>query len=83
VSPPTRLTALASSRVALPTHRAQLVRARGHGLLAGVQALDFDSPDETRTPEKTRVDVVRIGNTTADRFGLALVRWHKASRWHR
>ncbi len=26
--------------------------------MAGVQALDFDSPDETRTPAKTRVDVV-------------------------
>ena len=29
--------------------------------MAGVQALDFDSPDETRTPAKTRVDVVRTG----------------------
>ena len=38
--------------------------------MAGVQALDFDSPDETRTPDKTRVDVVRIGNTTAARFAL-------------
>ena len=28
----------------------------------------FDSPDETRTPEKTRVDVVRLGDTTAGRF---------------
>jgi hypothetical protein len=38
--------------------------------MAGVQSLDFDSPDETRTPEKTRVDVVRIGNTTAARFAF-------------
>jgi hypothetical protein len=38
--------------------------------MAGVQALDFDSPDETRTPEKTRVDVVRIGGTTAGRFAF-------------
>ena len=36
--------------------------------MAGVQTLDFDSPDETRTPEKTRVDVVRAGGTTAARM---------------
>jgi len=36
--------------------------------MAGIQTGDFDSPDETRTPEKTRVDVVRIGDTTAGRF---------------
>ena len=36
--------------------------------MAGVQRLDFDSPDETRTPEKTRMDVVRVGNTTAARL---------------
>ena len=29
--------------------------------MAGVQAFDFESPDETRTPAKTRVDVVRTG----------------------
>jgi hypothetical protein len=29
--------------------------------MAGVQALNFDAPDETRTPAKTRVDVVRTG----------------------
>jgi hypothetical protein len=38
--------------------------------MAGVEALDFDSPDETRTPDKTRVDVVRIGATTAGRFAF-------------
>lgn len=38
--------------------------------MAGAQALDFDSPDETRTPPKTRVDVVKIGGTTAARFVL-------------
>ena len=27
--------------------------------MAGVEALNFDSPDETRTPDKTRVDVIR------------------------
>ena len=36
--------------------------------MAGVQARDFDSPDETRTPDKTKVDVVRMGSTTAARF---------------
>jgi hypothetical protein len=36
--------------------------------VAGVQRLDFDSPDETRTPDKTRVDVVRLGETTAARM---------------
>jgi hypothetical protein len=36
--------------------------------MAGVQELDFDSADETRTPEKTRVDVVHVGNTTAARL---------------
>jgi hypothetical protein len=36
--------------------------------MAGVQALDFDSPNETRTPEKTRVDVVHTGNATAARM---------------
>jgi len=29
--------------------------------MAGIQTLDFDSPDETRTPDKTRVDVVHVG----------------------
>src|ERR1041384_1940290 len=38
--------------------------------MAGVEALDFDSPDETRTPDKTRVDVVRVGGTTAARLTL-------------
>ena len=32
--------------------------------MTGVESRDFDSPDETRTPDKTRVDVVRIGATT-------------------
>ena len=36
--------------------------------MAGVHSMDFDAPDETRTPEKTRVDVVRIGGTTAARM---------------
>jgi hypothetical protein len=36
--------------------------------MAGVEALNFDSPDETRAPDKTRVDVVHLGDTTAARF---------------
>jgi hypothetical protein len=36
--------------------------------MAGVKKLDFDSPDETRTPEKTRVAVVRAGSTTVGRL---------------
>jgi hypothetical protein len=36
--------------------------------MAGVEARDFESPDETRTPEKTQVAVVRLGTTTAARF---------------
>ena len=38
--------------------------------MAGVQALDFDSPDETRTPDKTRVDVVHAGATSVARFAF-------------
>jgi quercetin dioxygenase-like cupin family protein len=36
--------------------------------MAGVEARAFDSPDETRTPDKTRVEVVRMTGTTAARF---------------
>jgi hypothetical protein len=38
--------------------------------MAGVQKLDFDSPDETRTPDKTRADLVRAGSTTVSRLTL-------------
>ena len=31
---------------------------------------NFDSPDETRTPDKTKVDVVRMGGTTVGRFAF-------------
>jgi hypothetical protein len=34
----------------------------------GVRARDFESPDETRVPEKTRVEVVRLGDVSAARF---------------
>ena len=36
--------------------------------MAGVRSGDFDAPDETRTPHKSKVDVVRLGGTTAARF---------------
>src|SRR5688500_18611383 len=36
--------------------------------VAGVASRNFDSPDETRTPDKTRVDVVRMGATSAARL---------------
>lgn len=38
--------------------------------MGGVEARDFDSPDETRTPDKTKVDVVHMGGTTAARLTL-------------
>jgi uncharacterized cupin superfamily protein len=36
--------------------------------MSGFEMRDFNSPDESRTPEKTRVDVVRMGGATAGRF---------------
>lgn len=36
--------------------------------MAGVQRLDFDAPDETRTAEKTRAQIVRAGSTTVGRL---------------
>jgi hypothetical protein len=38
--------------------------------MAGVEKRDFDSPDESRTPDKTRADVVHLGGTTAARLTL-------------
>jgi hypothetical protein len=38
--------------------------------VAGVEKRDFDSPDESRTPDKTRVDTVHLGGTSAARFTL-------------
>jgi hypothetical protein len=35
--------------------------------MAGVVHGSFDSPDETRTPEKTKIDIVRLGDTTVGR----------------
>ena len=36
--------------------------------MAGITSRSFDSPDETRTPDKTRVEVVRLSGGTAARF---------------
>lgn len=36
--------------------------------MGGIHSRAFDSPDETRTPEKTRVDVVRLEGATAARM---------------
>jgi quercetin dioxygenase-like cupin family protein len=36
--------------------------------MGGVQTRDFGSPDETRTPDKTRVEVVRLGTASVARF---------------
>jgi hypothetical protein len=36
--------------------------------MPGVESRAFESPDETRTPDKTRVEVVRMGGTTAARL---------------
>jgi hypothetical protein len=33
--------------------------------MTGLQVGDFESPDETRKPDKTRVDVVRMGSNAA------------------
>jgi hypothetical protein len=35
--------------------------------MAGVEKKSFDSPDETRTPDKTKVDVLNLGSTTVGR----------------
>jgi mannose-6-phosphate isomerase-like protein (cupin superfamily) len=36
--------------------------------MPGFRYKSFESPDETRTPPKTRVDVVKLAGTTAGRF---------------
>ena len=38
--------------------------------MAGVETRGFETPDETRTPSKTRVELVRMGATTAARMTL-------------
>ena len=38
--------------------------------MAGVQVGDFGSPDETRTPDKTNIELVRLGGASAARMRL-------------
>jgi hypothetical protein len=38
--------------------------------MAGVEVGDFGSPDETRTPEKTMVEIVRVGGANVSRMRL-------------
>lgn len=38
--------------------------------MAGVEARDFSAPDETRVPDKTKVEIVRMGGTSASRMSL-------------
>lgn len=38
--------------------------------MAGVEARDFGSPDEIRTPDKTTIEVVRIGGASVARMRL-------------
>jgi hypothetical protein len=36
--------------------------------MAGIEKGSFSSPDETRTPEKSSIAIVKLGDTTAGRF---------------
>ena len=38
--------------------------------MPGVEKRDFDSPDESRTPDKTRSDVVHVGGAAVARLTL-------------
>jgi len=38
--------------------------------MAGVEVGDFGSPDETRMPDKTKIELVRLGGTSAARMRL-------------
>ncbi len=38
--------------------------------MAGVEARGFATPDETRTPDKTKIEIVRIGGATVGRMQL-------------
>ena len=38
--------------------------------MAGIEHRDFSAPDETRTPDKTTVEIVRMGGTSASRMSL-------------
>src|SRR5204862_3402149 len=61
-------------RTPLPSPpRSEMIEVRGHigtrrPIMAGVESRAFDSPDETRTTEKTQVAVVRLSGATAARM---------------
>jgi hypothetical protein len=38
--------------------------------MAGIEVRDFDSPDETRSPDKTKAEIVRMGGSTVARLTL-------------
>ena len=38
--------------------------------MAGLEVRDFSAPDETRAPDKTRIEIVRMGGTSASRMSL-------------
>ena len=38
--------------------------------MAGLEVRDFSAPDETRAPDKTKVEIVRMGGTSASRMSL-------------
>jgi len=38
--------------------------------VSGVEIGDFGSPDETRSPDKTKVEIVRMGGVSASRMQL-------------
>ena len=41
---------------------------RRYKAMAGVEARDFSSPDETRTPEKTRIELLSLGGGQIGRY---------------
>jgi mannose-6-phosphate isomerase-like protein (cupin superfamily) len=38
--------------------------------MAGLEVRDFTAPDETRAPDKTKIDIVRMGGASASRMSL-------------
>ena len=38
--------------------------------MAGLEVRSFAAPDETRAPDKTKVEIVRMGGTSASRMSL-------------
>jgi len=59
---------------------------RGESTLASVESKSMDTPDETRSPDKTLVNVEHLGSATVARLrvepGVAVVAVHKAGcRW--